>query len=102
MVSYVWQSQTLVPMFQFDRSDMALRRGVSKSSTSWPTRSTTGSSRHGSPRRICGWRRRPVDRSTPISRRSDKQRGPIDSSHELAATRAVTAKSSLQRSAFGL
>jgi hypothetical protein len=30
MVSYVWQSQTLVPMFQFDRSDMALRRGVSQ------------------------------------------------------------------------
>ena len=30
VVSYMWQSQTLVPMFQFDRSDMALRRGVSE------------------------------------------------------------------------
>jgi hypothetical protein len=30
VVSYVWQSQTLVPMFQFDRSDMSLRRGTSE------------------------------------------------------------------------
>jgi hypothetical protein len=30
VVSYVWQSQTLVPLFQFDRSDMSLRRGTSE------------------------------------------------------------------------
>jgi hypothetical protein len=30
VVSYTWQSQTLVPLFQFDRSDMSLRRGTSQ------------------------------------------------------------------------
>jgi hypothetical protein len=28
VVSYVWQSEILVPLFQFDRHDMSLRRGT--------------------------------------------------------------------------
>jgi hypothetical protein len=30
MVSYVWQSEILVPLFQFDRDDMSLRRDSSQ------------------------------------------------------------------------
>jgi hypothetical protein len=30
LVSFVWQSDTLVPLFQFEVSDMTLRRGVSE------------------------------------------------------------------------
>jgi hypothetical protein len=30
LVSFVWQSETLVPLFQFELVDMTLRRGVSE------------------------------------------------------------------------